>query len=510
MQINALEYLENTAAHMPEKTAYTCEGQQLAFGELLENSRRIGSALLPHTKQGDPVVVISEKGVMTVALFMGVLQAGCFYAPIDKYLPMMRIKTILSIIDAKVILCDAVSEELVRSTGFNGAIIVTSDAETVQADNAELAARRSACIDTDPAYVIFTSGSTGVPKGVLGSHRALIDYIDAVTDVTGVCEDDILGNQSPLDYIAGIRDIYIPMKTGASAVLIPKSEFSQPARLFDLLNKHGVTVIFWVASALCSCVELDAFSHTVPKTLQKIIFTGSVMPCSHLRVWQNYLPGRFFMNQYGPTEITASCTYHIVRGTVEPDDTLPIGTPFPNTSILLLDDDGIEATAPGAQGEICVRGSSLSLGYYREPDRTSESFTINPLNKAWNEIIYRTGDIGQWDNDGLLLYCGRKDNQVKHMGHRVELGEIESAASALDGIGSCACLYRVDKQQLYLFYTGKTEARTISVFLRERIPSFMVPRKFVQIEELPTLHNGKIDRGALKELMMANGKGGKN
>jgi len=500
MQINALEYLEETASRTPDKTAFADIERELTFDALLAASKAIGSALIPIVTKGDAVVVISEKSVNTVALYMGVLHAGCFYAPVDRDLPVDRIKTILGLVDAGVILTDEENLEFVRELGARGRIVTTEEALAHAVDADALTKRRAVCIDTDPAYIIFTSGSTGVPKGVLGTHRSLIDYIEAITDVVGIGEDDILGNQSPLDYIAGIRDIYLPLKTGARTELIPKTYFIQVAKLFDHLIERNITAIFWVAPALSFCVEFDAFSHAVPESLKKIVFTGSVMPCRHLRVWQERLPGRFFMNQYGPTEITASCTYYIVSNLVDPDDKLPIGVPFRNTEILLLDEDD-RAAEPGGFGEICVRGVCLSPGYYKNPEKTHESFVRNPLNEDFDELIYRTGDIGRWNDDGQLEFYGRRDNQIKHMGHRVELSEIEAAAVAMDQIDQCVSLYLEEKQLIHLFYTGASDSKEIAIFLRGRLPGFMVPRKFVRLDEMPLLANGKVDRNVLKRMM---------
>lgn len=500
MQINTLEYLDGTAAKYGEKIAYCDETEALTFEQVHNYSLNIGSALLPVTKKNSPVIVISEKSIFTILLYLGVLQAGCYYIPIDKDLPVSRIKTILSLVESEVLLTDSGSASLAESLEFHGTILYASDILESTPLAEALEARRATIIDTDPAYVIFTSGSTGVPKGVIGSHRSLIDYIDEIVRVSGIGPHDILGNQSPLDYIAGIRDIYIPLKTGAATNLIPKKHFSMPAQVFDYLDNHEITTIYWVSTALSICAEFDVFKYKTPETLQKIVFTGSVLPSKHLRYWQEHLPGRLFINQYGPTEITASCTWYRVDHLVEPDETLPIGIPFRNTEIILLDDNNRPA-APGEQGEICVRGTCLSLGYFKNPEKTAEAFVQNPLNNTCPELIYRTGDLGYIAADGNLFFSGRKDNQIKHMGHRVELSEIENTAMAMPGIDQCVSLYHTEKQNIYLFYKGNAEAKAITIFFRERLPGFMAPRKLVRLDEFPFLFNGKIDKAALKNMM---------
>uniref|UniRef100_UPI0025ECA85E AMP-binding protein n=1 Tax=uncultured Ruminococcus sp. TaxID=165186 RepID=UPI0025ECA85E len=359
---------------------------------------------------------------------------------------------------------------------------------------------RYACAD-DPLYVIFTSGSTGKPKGVITSMMSLMCYISAYIEVMGIDDSDTLGNQSPLDYIAAVRDIYIPVFTGASMFIIPKQCFMMPAELFRVMNERKITAVGWSVSVFTIAVKLKAFEGEIPQYLRKVCFSGSVMPCSALRVWQENLPDTKFVNQYGPTECTASCTYHEVKGIVSDGDTLPIGRPYRNYRVFLLDENDKPVTA-GEQGEICVCGPILALGYYNNRELTERSFVQNPLNKAFGELMYKTGDYGVFREDGVLEFKGRKDRQIKHLGHRVELSEIESAAMRLDSIKDCCAMYLKEKELIYLFYTGTASVKEAAVHFRGILPGFMVPRKLVQLDELPHLANGKVNMQALKEMMI--------
>lgn len=206
-----------------------------------------------------------------------------------------------------------------------------------------------------------------------------------------------------------------------------------------------------------------------------------------------------YVNQYGPTEATASCTYYVVDEKVDDNTVLPIGNPYENYSIILLNEDGT-ATADGEIGEICVKGPILALGYYGDLQRTNESFVQNPLNTNYRELIYKTGDLGSFRDDGLLMFHGRKDRQIKHMGHRIELGEIEETAKQIDGLGECCALYNKEKEHLYLFYTGNVPSKEIVLHFRKVLPAFMVPRKLVALEELPKLPNGKLDMQSMKAM----------
>ena len=200
---------------------------------------------------------------------------------------------------------------------------------------------------------------------------------------------------------------------------------------------------------------MNAFATGTPATVNKVFFTGSVMPAKYLRMWQQALPGARFVNHYGPTEITASCTWAEVGHVVGDGERLPIGRPFRNTRILLLDDEGREVSAPGETGEICVAGCGLALGYFDDPGLTAKCFVQNPLHCAWPERIYRTGDYAHRDADGVLWFHGRRDSQIKFMGHRVEMEEIELAARALAGVEEACCFFEEDRERLHLFVQGE-------------------------------------------------------
>lgn len=471
------------------------------FDEVYEKSRRIGSFIARRVRPGNPIVVFADKNLSTILLYLGVLYGGCYYVPIGLDLPKYRIQQILNTVKAEALFVAAKDRESVEALDFEGELFTYEEAAAAEADEEALRRIRRGALDVDPAYVIFTSGSTGTPKGVVESHRAVIDYIDAFADAFSISEGEVLANQAPLDYIAAIRDIYLPLKTGARTVLFPKSWFSMPRKLCQGLEDFGVTTLCWVASALCLFVDFKAFSHGGLSRVQKVFFTGSVLPGKYLRAWRQALPNALFVNHYGPTEITASCTYFTVQADTSLDEPLPIGVPFRNTKILVLNEAGREA-GPGEIGEIYVGGSCLALGYYGQPEKTREVFVQNPLNDVYEERLYRTGDLGSWDESGNLIFHGRKDFQIKHMGHRVELGEIEGAAGEMPAMRECCCLYQEAKEQIWLFYAGEgLEVRQIARFLRERLPGFMVPRKFLALEQLPKKVNGKIDLAALKDRM---------
>lgn len=497
METSILNRLNNTAEKYADKVMFKDEHGQITFGEFNALTKVIGTALAKLVPCGAPVAVMSGRHIMTPACFLGAVRAGCFYAPMDGDMPQARLNQICGVIQADIMLVDKAHLETARSLDFDGQIIVMEDVLDTQPDEELLSERESTLVCTSPLYVIFTSGSTGVPKGVITSHQSLMCYIDSVAKVLRIDDTDTLGNQSPLDYIAAIRDIYLPISFGASTYIIPKNEFAVPTTLFETLNREKITALCWSVAGVEIPAKLGAFDVGKPEYLKKLCFSGSVMPCKYLKIWQEHLPDVLYVNQYGPTEATASCTYYVVEDKVDDDTVLPIGKPYDNYRVFLLGEDNTP-TKQGEQGEICVTGPILALGYYGNHEQTDKVFMQNPLNDKYRELIYKTGDLGSFDENGVLHFHGRKDRQIKHLGHRIELGEIEETAKKIAGVTDCCALYYKEKATLYLFYTGDVGAKDITIYFRKNMPAFMVPRKLVALEKLPALPNGKTDMQTLK------------
>ena len=497
METSVLNRLDRAASLYADRIIFKDPTRELTFARFDALTRSVGTALAGIVPAGSPVAVMSGRHVFTPAYYLGAVRAGCFYAPIDGDMPTARLNQILSVIKAPVMLVDEAHLETARSLDFDGQIMVAEELTDTPADDALLNDRAASLTCVSPLYVIFTSGSTGKPKGVITSHLSLMNYIDSVAKVLSVDDTDVLGSQSPLDYIAAVRDIYLPISFGARTYIIPKNEFAIPTALFETLNREKVTTLCWSVAGVELPAKLGAFEESKPQYLRKLIFSGSVISSKYLRMWQEALPDVLYVNQYGPTEATASCTYYVVSDKVSDDTVLPIGKPYDNYRIILLNEDDTP-TPDGEIGQICVTGPVVALGYYGNEEMTAKSFIQNPLNPYYREIIYKTGDLGRWSADGDLMFHGRMDRQIKHMGHRIELGEIEETAKGLEGVDDCCALYHKEKENLYLFYTGKATSREISLHFRAVMPAFMVPRKLVNLEEMPHLPNGKTDMQTLK------------
>lgn len=498
MQNHVLDYLDSTVKRVPDKIAFANDTDALTFQQVFDQSRSVATFLLEKGIYKEPVVVFMNKHPKTITAFFGVINAGCFYVPIDEEMPRVRIDLILDNLKPRAIICDSKTADIAKEFTFQGEIFEYEDICNLKANEKKLQEVRDKAIDTDPIYVVFTSGSTGIPKGVVACHRSVLDYIEQLSETLEFNENTIFGNQTPLYFDACLKELYPTLKFGATTYLIPKSLFMFPIKLVEFLNEHKINTICWVVSALTMISAFGAFKKVKPEYLHTIAFGSEVFPIKQFRVWKSVLPNAKFTNLYGPTEGTGMCCYYKVDREFEMDEVIPIGRPFKNTEIILLDEKN-ERAKEGEPGEICIRGTSVTLGYFNNPEKTAEVFVQNPLNHAYPELIYRTGDIGKYNERGELVFVSRKDYQIKHMGHRIELGEIEVNVNMLDGIKLSGCIYDTTKGKIVLYYVGDMDSKELTSLLKEKLPRYMIPNYVEKLEEMPLTANGKINRVFLKQ-----------
>lgn len=499
---NILQYLENTTPTHPEKVAFSDGETSLTFAEVQSISQSLGSALACKGYTREPVLLLLDRAPLAVAATFGVIYAGCYYVVLDPDMPPARMGQIIDTMSPRVLLYDAKNTKkataLVENGYFSRELIPIEPMLEATPDPVVLSQVRSAQLDTDPIYVVFTSGSTGVPKGVVACHRSVIDYTEALCEAVPFSEETVYANQSPLYFDAPLKEIMPTLKYGATVYLVPKKLFMFPVKLCEFLNEYKVNTICWVVSALTMISSLGALETCPPTHLHTICFGSEVFPRKQYDLWREAYPNAKFFNLYGPTEATGMSCYWAADRDLAPDEPIPVGRPFNNTGILLLGENGRQVPH-GECGEICMRGTCVTLGYYNNPEKTADAFIQNPLNSAYPEIIYRTGDIGRYNEYGELVFVTRKDAQIKHMGHRIELGEIEAAASGTDGLGQCCCVYDNSGKRIVLYYTGEVQPSAVMRALREKLPRYMIPALCISLPTLPRTPNGKLDRKGLRE-----------
>jgi len=508
MQNNVLDYLDNIVKVKPDKIAFSNGEEGLTFREVYEQTGAVGTFLAKEQIYNKPVVVFMNKHPKEIVAFFGVIRSGNYYVPIDEEMPASRIELILQNVQTDIIICDEETRPIAEKFDFQGKIVQYDTIANTEADEELLSQIYAKSIDTDPIYIVFTSGSTGVPKGVAACHRSVIDYIEQLSETLEFNEDTVFGNQTPLYFDACLKELYPTLKFGATTYLIPRKLFMLPVVLVEYLNEYKINTICWVVSALTMISAFGTFKTVVPKYLRTIAFGSEVFPIKQFQRWREVLPEARFTNLYGPTEGTGMCCYYKVNREFSENEAIPIGRPFKNTEIILLTETNERAGA-GETGEICIRGTSLTLGYYNNWEKTAEVFVQNPLNKAYPELIYRTGDLGKYNEYGELVFVSRKDYQIKHMGHRIELGEIEANVNTVDGVKIAGCIYDEVKGRIVLYYVGEIEEKDLAVTLKEKLPRYMLPNNIIQLEQMPFTANGKIDRVTLKNMFQQSKKSNK-
>lgn len=485
MTRSVLDWLDEAARRTPEGVAFDDQRGALCWAALRRRAMEIGSWIASRVPAQSPVLVLMEKSPACVAAMFGTAYAGCFYTPVDAAMPPARVAMIAQVLRPALILCESKHREM--ASGLAGGVPVGMvEALPNTTDDALLAERRAAHIDTDLLYVLFTSGSTGTPKGVSITHRSVIDLVQWACGALRLPRGVRFGSQAPFYFDNSVLDIYCAMRMAGSVHLIARMDFLFPRRLLGTLAAQKIDTLFWVPSALTAVANAGMLARGTLSDLKRVFFCGEVMPCRTLNLWKAALPDADFVNMYGPTEITDVCTWYRVDREFADGDSLPIGAPCANTRVYLLD------------SEICVGGTCLSPGYYNAPERTAEAFVPNPLRPQIPEMIYKTGDMAEYNDHGELMFLGRRDSQIKRSGYRIELGEIECAMNAADGIVLACCYYDAARERIVGAYTGSPGEKALRAALKASLPKYMLPDVLLRRDALPQTGSGKLDRLALR------------
>ena len=498
MITNVSQYVDVAARRTPEKVAFSNGTRSMTYKELRKAATNLASKILDLSPSGSRVLVLMDRTPEMVAAMFGLWYAGDCVVPVDAALPLARIQSMARRSNARIMIYDERYAHIACS--IEGVVsIAYTDAIFEQNDDGRIERIQQRAVDTDPAYIIFTSGSSGEPKGTVSSHRCLINFAEALCDELDYKDDYILAGQTPLYYIASLHDIMPGVRLGLTVYLLPNEILLFPIRIVDFLFNNRINVLSVVPSVLSRfAAYVDFDKHPLPD-LKCILYGGESLSTEKMKRLINGLPQATICCCYGLTEVTTtSCLWKSNTRPLDDDEVVPIGYPLKNTKIFLLDENEQESWS---EGEVCFAGACLASGYYNDSEQTHNRFCQNPLHDSYPEMIYRTGDIAKYNRYGELVFVGRKDSQIKRGGHRIELGDIEAVALQNPAIDLVCCVFLKESEKIDLCYTGSISDGELLAFIKLNLPSYMVPTRIIQVEKMPLLSNGKINRKEVFEIV---------
>jgi D-alanine--poly(phosphoribitol) ligase subunit 1 len=483
-------------------------GQVLTYADLHALAERLGALLLARgLRRGDVIAIAHQKRPLSYALMLAALRLGIAYVNIDAASPVARLASILGISRPRLLLHDDAADagpmaELAQAQGCGLLLLDESLLPEVTAADRERQREAMALVDGSTiAYVMFTSGSTGLPKGVAVTHQNVLHFIAWGRDCFDVTPDDNFANLSPMYFDNSVFDFYTALFSGASLSPVYREVMTRPYELVEHVEKMACTVWFSVPSLLIYLMTMKALRPGALPALRAISFGGEGYPKVELKkLYALFSPRARLVNVYGPTECTCICSAHVLRDEDFADlSGLPtLGRLNPNFDWRIAGEDGLDAD----EGELLLIGPNVAAGYFNDPERTAAAFHTLVDADRYGKRMYRTGDLVRQEG-GLLYFVGRKDNQVKHMGYRIELEEIEHALVKLPGVRQAAVVYQrtstaYGKLVGFVACDPGTDERGLLKQLGTLVPDYMVPGKLVVLPKLPFNPNGKVDRQGLR------------
>ena len=495
--------------HPDRVAAEEPNGASITYEALDAMSNRVAAVLRAGgVHPGDRVGLCLPKSIDALIAIFGALKAGAAYVPVDPYAPAARCAYILNDCSVRMIVVDErLAEGLlteIQALGTPPNMLRLSTIggghgiESAIAEENEAAEDLSDCAPDadDLAYILYTSGSTGRPKGVMLSHRNAVSFVDWCSEVFEPTADDRFSSHAPLHFDLSILDLYVPLKHGATVILIGAELGKEPLALAELIASKRISVWYSTPSILSLLAQYGKLQRFQYPALRTVLFAGEVFPVKHLRSVQGFWPAPRYYNLYGPTE-TNVCTWYEVPGRVPDDRTepYPIGKVCSHLQARVVDGDGNDVTQ-GGEGELVITGPGVMRGYWNLPDNTANAFLVDDAGVRW----YRTGDIVIEEEGGDYIYIGRRDRMVKRRGYRIELGEIEAGLYKHGSIREAAVVASKDadggvKITACISFKEGTQLSTIELkrFCAEVLPMYMVPDAFALLTVLPKTSTDKID-----------------
>ncbi len=502
------ELLDKAAKDFPDKTGFADQYGQMTYAKMRARSLQVAKAILREfdedpeelqNKEPSPVAVLMDGEINITAAMHGILYAGDYYSVLDMDMPKERMDKIMQSLKPRLLITDRKLKEKAESLELSGKILVYEDIPESDSDEIQVPPIICDDISQAPASITFTSGSTGTPKGVITGHNGILYPAGICGRHLKVGLSDRIGNQPRLYYALGELILFISIASESTCFFMPGGLFSQPAELVKYMVDNKLTILLWPTSGLTMFSRFsvwEGYEEELNENLKTISFAGDVMSTKLLNKMRKALPSPTYTQMYGATEFYPSVGYYIERPLAD-DERVPIGFPLETTSAYIIREDGTEVS-DGERGQLCMAGPGIGIGYLNDEEETKAKFRQGIFKPG--ELVYMTGDIVKRNEYGELVFLSRKDFMIKHMGYRVELGEIELAATSFDDQMQCACVYDRKKEHIILVYAGRVEPKELRASLREKLPRHMVPNRVIKLDSIPLSKTNKIDRKKLEEL----------
>lgn len=519
MIYNLAQIVENSAKEFPEKEAFRFLNESITFKDLNNKSSQLATCLLSRgVKKGDRVGILMHRCLETCIAIYGILKSGAAYVPIDPFLPSERIKFLINDCGIKhLVTTDKQSKKIKKILSDEEnlkAIIGLSESQNIETMSWEAVFQESLqaykpvnILADDLSYILYTSGSTGTPKGIMHTHASGLAFAKLVVDLYSFKHTDVVANSAPLHFDVSILGYCSSPLAGATTVIISDAHLKFPVSLADLVEKEKVTIWYSVPLLLIELLHKGGIQNKDYASMRWVLFAGEVFATKQLKALMQLWPHAEYSNIYGPTELN-QCTYYNLKLPPTSIEPIPIGTTWGNTEYKILDENDNEVSA-GEEGLLVVRSATMMKGYWNNPALTEASLYKHKIAPGFEHVYYRTGDLVKLNSKNELLFLGRKDNQIKLRGFRIEIGEIENALLQFEGVTEAAVtVIDFDKEKELIATVLINENLEIlesdlKNHCKNSLPIYAIPKDILILKSFPRTSSGKINRKEIEKIIKA-------